>query len=168
MLYPDDRFHRVTDISVDYLREKGVRYLVLDVDNTLTTHGHPVPADGVKEWLHLMQTNGISPVILSNNRPERVEPFAKSLNLPCVADGRKPLCGGFERCRALFECQKKEMALVGDQLLTDVWGAHRYGIPALLVEPIEPEKMWFFRCKRLFERMLMRVWSRRAQKKERS
>ena len=165
MLYPDDSFHRVTDIGAGYLREKGIAYLALDVDNTLAISEHPAPADGVEDWLRSLAENGIQAVILSNNRPERVKPFAKRLGLPYVANGMKPLGRGFERCRRLFGCQKSEMALVGDQLLTDIWGARWYGVRAILVEPIELEDVWYFRCKRIIERILMRSWKQEGQKR---
>ncbi len=163
MLYPDDRFHRVTDISIGYLRKKGIAFLALDVDNTLAVSEHPSPADGVESWLDSLAGSGIQAMILSNNRAERVKPFAKRLGLPYVANGLKPLSRGFERCRRLFGCRKSEMALVGAQLLTDVLGARWYGIRAILVDPIEMEDIWYFRCKRAVERMLLRGWKQEGK-----
>lgn len=65
--------------------------LLLDIDNTLTTHDNPVPAAGVEAWVAGMQAAGISLCLVSNNHPPRVEPFAKRLGLDFVCEGKKPL-----------------------------------------------------------------------------
>lgn len=39
LFYPTIYRRRITDITLDDLEELGVRGLLLDVDNTLTTHG---------------------------------------------------------------------------------------------------------------------------------
>ncbi|MCI8441846.1 MAG: YqeG family HAD IIIA-type phosphatase [Provencibacterium sp.] len=163
MFYPTYHFRSVCDISPEFLLEKGLRRLVLDVDNTLTTHNHPQPGKGVARWLKQLQESGISVIILSNNDTKRVEPFAALLDLPFEADGAKPLTSGYERCRRRFGCEKREMAAIGDQLLTDIWGGWRYGIATLLVDPIEPEVGWFFRLKRALERQMMKSYHRKGR-----
>lgn len=163
MFYPTYHFHSVCDISPGFLRKRGVALLVLDVDNTLTTHNHPQPGLGIAGWLQALKESGIDAVILSNNDAQRVRPFAALLDLPFEADGKKPLIGGYERCRRRFGCNKGEMAAVGDQLLTDIWGGWRYGIATILVDPIEPEGFWFFKCKRAVERWMMRCYEKKGR-----
>ena len=41
----------VCAITPEMLRDMGIRGLLLDIDNTLTTHDNPVPAPGVMEWV---------------------------------------------------------------------------------------------------------------------
>ena len=48
-------FRRVTDITPEILKKLNIRGLILDLDNTLTTHDNPRPADGVLEWIDLMK-----------------------------------------------------------------------------------------------------------------
>ena len=69
----------VCDITPQLLEKLGVCGLLLDIDNTLTTHDNPVPAAGVEAWVAGMQAAGISLCLVSNNHPPRVEPFAKRL-----------------------------------------------------------------------------------------
>ena len=52
---PDYRFRRAWDIPPEWLRDKGITVLLLDVDNTLTTHDNPDVADGVHGWLARMR-----------------------------------------------------------------------------------------------------------------
>ena len=55
--------------------------MILDVDNTLSTHHGMVLCDGLQNWLDTMRKNGIKLVILSNSTKKRVKPFAEKIDL---------------------------------------------------------------------------------------
>lgn len=118
--YPDERRRRITEIEPAALAARGIRGIILDVDNTLTTHDNPRPAPGVLEWLERTRGAGLRLIVLSNNHPERVSPFAGMLGLAFEADGKKPLPGGFLRACAHMGLSPRETAAVGDQIFTDV------------------------------------------------
>ena len=92
---PDLSFRKTVDIKPEFLKKLGIKGLILDVDNTLTTHDNPVPAEGIAEWLENMKKSGIKLIIVSNNHPERVKPFADPLGLDYVSDSGKPLKKGY-------------------------------------------------------------------------
>ncbi|MGN0579350.1 MAG: YqeG family HAD IIIA-type phosphatase [Ruminococcus sp.] len=144
-------FRRVTDITPEILKKLNIRGLILDLDNTLTTHDNPRPADGVLEWIDLMKREGIRLMIVSNNHPPRVRPFAEMLGLPFVSEGKKPLTKGFKEAAAKIKLPRESIAAVGDQIFTDVLGANLMGIKMLYVVPIEHEKTMFFKVKRKLE-----------------
>ncbi len=145
-------FRKASDITPQKLRELGIKGLILDLDNTLTTHDNPVPADGILEWLDCMKKNNIRLMIVSNNHPPRVKPFADMLGLDFVSEGRKPLTKGFREASQKMNLPKNQLAAVGDQIYTDVLGANLYGIKMLYVQPIEHEKTNFFKFKRKMEK----------------
>lgn len=145
-------FKRTVDITPDILAKLGVRGLILDLDNTLTTHDNPVPGEGVLEWLDLMKKHGIRLMIVSNNHPPRVKPFADMLGLPFVSEGKKPLTKGFKEARKRMKLPMNTLAAVGDQIYTDVLGAWLFGIKMFYVDPIEHEKTAFFKVKRACEK----------------
>jgi len=163
MLFPKKKVHRVTDISVGYLRKQGVRGLILDIDNTLTTHDNPIPSDGVAHWLNTMRENDIKMIVLSNNHGPRVEPFAKILGLDYISEGKKPLTDGFKRCASALNLQKQELCIIGDQIFTDVLGGNLYGCHSILVEPIQPESTRFFRFKRAMEKIVLRFYREKGE-----
>ena len=150
----DFAFRRTVDIEPGFLNEHGIKGLILDVDNTLTTHDHPTPAEGIVEWIRKMKNCGIRLMILSNNREERVRPFAELLDLPFVSDGAKPMKKGYITAMKRMRLRAAETAAVGDQLFTDIWGANLAGIRSIYVSPIEPEgkKERFIRFKRVLEK----------------
>jgi predicted HAD superfamily phosphohydrolase YqeG len=55
---------------------------------------------------------------------------------------------------------KKNTALMGDQIFTDVLCAHTMGIRAILVPPIKDKTNLFFRFKRLLERPFIRKYAK--------
>lgn len=142
----------VCNLTPELLNKFGVKGLLLDLDNTLTTHDNPVPAKGVLEWIELMKRNDIKMYIVSNNHPPRVEPFAEMLGLPFVSEGKKPLSKGFREAMEYMGLKKNELAAVGDQIFTDVLAANWFGVKCIYVAPIEHEKTNFFKFKRKMEK----------------
>ncbi len=147
----DIALRTVSQITPKLLKENNIKGLLLDVDNTLTTHDNPRPADGVMEWIALMKSNGIKMMIVSNNHYERVKPFADMLGLDFVSDGKKPLSSGFNRAQKKMEIPFSELAVVGDQIYTDILGANLRRVKSIYVVPIELEKKGFLHFKRKIE-----------------
>lgn len=157
LFYPTIYRRRITDVTAEDLRRLGARAVLLDVDNTLTTHDAPDLDTAVRAWLTAMQNEGFMLIIVSNNRVERVEPFACSIGLPFVAHGRKPLPTGYKAAAAALDIPLRECIAVGDQIFTDVLGANLAKIPSILLEPIQPEvEQKFIVFKRKMERLLMK------------
>jgi HAD superfamily phosphatase (TIGR01668 family) len=149
-------FKSVTDIKIDFLKEKNIKGLILDLDNTLTTHNNPHPAEKVTDWIEDMKNSGIKMMIVSNNNAERVIPFAQNLGLDFVPNGRKPLATGFKKAQAIMNIQFSEIAIVGDQIFTDILGANLKRVRTIYVHPIELESGFFFKIKRFLEKPFIR------------
>ena len=149
---PTKTFDSILQVTPEVLREMSVTALILDIDNTMTTHDNPVPLEGLDKWLESMRQSGIKMMIVSNNYSERVTPFAELLGLDFVPRGAKPLTKGYKEAAARLGVPKSSICTIGDQLFTDILGAKLFGIKSILVEPIEPERTLFFRIKRALER----------------
>ena len=67
LLKPTLKLEKITDISVELLNKFNITALILDVDNTLSTHHGMILCDGLQNWLDTMRKNGIKLVILSNS-----------------------------------------------------------------------------------------------------
>lgn len=145
-------FNDVTEITADFLYAHNIKGLILDLDNTLTTHNNPTPPQSSLDWLDKMKKSGIKMMIVSNNSAERVTPFAKALGLHFVPNGKKPLTFGYTQAIKEMGIHKKNIAAVGDQIFTDILGSNLKGIRSLFVFPIEPETSLPFRFKRACEK----------------
>lgn len=134
MLFNSTTAVRTVDcISVQLLEHYNIKGLILDLDNTLTTHDNPIPAQNVDRWLDEMRKNNIKMMIVSNNHYERVKPFADNLGLEFVCEGKKPLSKGFNEAQKRMGIPFENIAAVGDQIFTDILGANLRRIKSIYV-----------------------------------
>lgn len=155
MFKPTYVFDKVGEITPEFLHKKQIKGLLLDLDNTLTTHNNPVPPQSSLDWLDKMRAAGIRLMIVSNNHAPRVTPFAEQLGLEFVSEGKKPLTFGYTRAIKRLGLEKRNVAAVGDQIFTDVLGSNLKGIRSIFVFPIEPETSLPFRFKRAIEKAFL-------------
>lgn len=153
---PHIKRERIADITVEDVKSLGVNALLLDVDNTMSTHGGQVLTDGLTEWLSLMHENGIKLIVLSNARKSRVEPFAEKIGLPFIHLGLKPLPFGYFRAAKAVGEKRKNVAIVGDQLFTDMLGGFLSGTKKILLTPILLEDKPSFIIRRKIERIFLK------------
>lgn len=158
LLKPKIKLERVTDITVEILKKYNITSLILDVDNTLSTHHGQVLTDGLSDWLVYMKENGIFLTVLSNSKEKRVKPFAEKINLDYISLGLKPLPFGFRRAMKRFGLKRKQTAIVGDQIFTDILGGNLVGICTILLTPIKLETTRGFRFKRWLERIVFKLY----------
>lgn len=165
VFFPTIYRRRITDVTAADLHRLGAKAVLLDVDNTLTTHDAPDLTDGVKGWLAARQAEGFTLLIVSNNRAERVAPFADKIRLPYYAHARKPLPFGFCAAAKQAGVNRKECVVIGDQLFTDMLGANLAGIPSVLLEPIKMEtEQKFIVFKRKIEKPMLNSRRQRRRK----
>ena len=160
-LQPDYYIPHITGVTLEFLRRHGIRGLILDVDNTLTTHDDPTPHPDIAAWLDGMRQAGVGMMIVSNNTEERVRPFAEILGLPYVVDGKKPGTDGMRRAaEKLGGLRPEETAVIGDQIFTDILGANLCGMRSVLLDPLSPDPSATVRFKRSLEGFLRPHYTR--------
>lgn len=165
LFYPTAFEPRITAVTAQELQKMGIRGLLLDVDNTLTTHGSQEVDPAVLQWLQEMRGAGLSLTIVSNAKRRRVEPFAARLGLESIAMACKPLPIGFWRAANQLGLSRRECLVIGDQTFTDIVGARLGGMRCIQLDPILLEEGWTFRLKRWLERKLRRRYERRAARR---
>ena len=139
LITPEYVFQDVTHITPEWLAEKGIRALVLDIDNTLTADRSQELPDEVAQWLADLRTAGIGLTIVSNGAEKRVRPFAEKLGLAYLYRAAKPLPFALMVAQHRMGVKHRQMAMVGDQLYADRMVAALYGIPGLMVIPRGPD-----------------------------
>ena len=72
-----------------------------------------------------------------SNNEERVKPVAKILEVPFIANSKKPKKEAFDKAIDLLKSTKNNTAMIGDQMMSDIKGANSYGIYSILVKPID-------------------------------
>ena len=155
ILLPDIKLERITDISIQLLNKFDIKALLLDVDNTMSTHHGTVLTEGLTEWIAKMQQGDIKLCVLSNSKEKRVAPFAQKIGLQYISLGLKPLPTGYLRGVNRLKEKRKNVAIVGDQMFTDVLGGRAVGVKTILLTPIKPEDGWSFKIRRRLEKNII-------------
>jgi hypothetical protein len=151
---PDLRFASVEQIDVATLASRGITGLLADLDGTLVGDRQDEVPRSVAAWVDGLRTAGIDVCIVSNSGPARVAPVAAALDLPYVAHAAKPLRRGIDAGLRVLARPANDVALVGDQLFTDVWGGRRSRLLTILVAPRSADQALLTRLKRPLERLV--------------
>lgn len=165
ILYPKKYLQNVTEIKLEFLKENEIKGLILDIDNTLINFDKDI-LKGAQQWCETNKKNGIKMCILSNtNKVEKVENVAKELDLPYIYFAKKPCKSGFLKAKKLLGLEEKNIAVVGDQIFTDVIGANRCKMYSILTKPIDKRDILATRIKRPLENLVIKIYLKREAKK---
>lgn len=133
---PKGFVENIFHIQPSHLNDRGIKGIIIDLDNTLVAWDCLDATAEIIDWLAAIQQAGVRVVIVSNNNEARVQRFAEPLQIPFIAKANKPLGGAFKRALKQLGTKKAETVVVGDQLLTDIFGGNRQKIHTILVNPV--------------------------------
>lgn len=144
-LYPNSYFNKVEEISIEFLIKQKIKLLILDVDNTLIDIDQNI-SDEKRKWVLELQGQGFLLYILSNtNNEKKVKRVSEKLNnIPYKYFAKKPLKFGFKKIQKEVNIPSEKIAVIGDQIFTDVLGGNRCNMYTILVEPVNKEKDYFY------------------------
>ncbi|MDP4109333.1 MAG: YqeG family HAD IIIA-type phosphatase [Bacillota bacterium] len=167
-LLPDFIFDSVRDISPAMLSEMGVKAVLCDLDSTLmSVKSSEIPKENAR-WVQSVKDEGIVFMILSNNsREERVAKACETLKVSYIHLARKPLSGGYRAAIGKLSLKPSEIAMVGDQIYTDVLGANLLGMVTILVQSLDLD-LFYIRARRLLEEPAISRAKKIINRRERS
>lgn len=166
LFLPDYMFDRFSDITPEFLQSIGVRTVLVDIDNTLAPYEAPDPNARVIKWFEDLRAAGIRAALMSNNDAARVKRFNQSLHLPAYFDCKKPSTKSYLDVLNRLKCDRADTCVIGDQIFTDVLAGKRLGLRAILVPPIQDQKTFFFRFKRIMEKPFIYYFKRQQVRKQ--
>lgn len=152
---PDFYYENISCINLDVLKEKGIKYVICDVDNTLDSHNVPRPSDKAVAFLKKLEDYGFTVCIISNGRHERVKEYLSDYSLEYIAKAGKPLKKSYIKAMKKIGADANSCAFIGDQIFTDILGANIMGLTSILVTPIEQYENAFFYLKRALEKIVI-------------
>lgn len=141
-LIPDVILKRLTELTPELLSARGVSFLMMDFDNTIVPYTTDVPTEPMRAWLEQMKSSNIRLCVVSNSKRPRVVTFCKAYGLDCITHAKKPFQKGISECLMRFHLRPSQVALVGDQIYTDVLGANCAGLTSILVSAIDNHTIW--------------------------
>lgn len=160
---PSSYVKDIYEIDPIELNKQGIKGIITDLDNTLVAWNVAHATDEVKQWFQKMAEHDIKVTIMSNNNEDRVKIFADPLKMSYVASAKKPLTKAFKKVAKQMNLKKEEVAVVGDQVLTDVLGGNRAGFHTILVVPIVQTDAKITKFNRKIERRIMNYMRKKGQ-----
>lgn len=157
-LLPDLCLPGYAALTPEFCLTHGFTHIVSDIDNTLVTYDDAEPTEELRVWLNMMQGNGITIAFLSNNKPQRVERFNRSLGYIAYANAKKPFSKVLRTILEEWQCAPESTLFLGDQLLTDAACGKGAGLYTVIVPPIHDRTDWFHRMKRQIEKPYIRKY----------
>ncbi len=155
LLRPASQVQSVYAIDLRLLEARGIRGMILDLDNTIVPWGTWSATPELAAWIAAARDAGFRLCIVSNNAGPRVRHLAAALGLPAVAAALKPGRAALLRALRLLGTTPATTALVGDQLFTDILGGNRLGLHTILVRPQSGREFPLTRLVRLAERLVL-------------
>lgn len=153
-LVPDQRLDSIFDIDPHHLKAQGIRGIITDMDNTLVPWSDRTVHPRLAEWFTTLKEMGFKLFIVSNNSRDRGGQLALELDIPAIWYAVKPRRRAFRKAIEEMELLPEEVAVVGDQIFTDVLGGNRLGLYTILVTPISEKEFIWTKLMRMLEKLI--------------
>ncbi len=157
VIKPKERLASVLELTPEWLRSRELSGVIADLDNTLLPYGEEgAPPTQVLQWLESLRGEGIPVYLVTNAGPLRTNRWAAKLDIPAVGMAAKPLPFAYHRAIRGMGLMPGRVAVVGDQLFTDILGGNWVGAYTVLVSPISDSELLYTRIVRRLERTFLR------------
>ena len=155
-------YNNIYDINYNKLKDIGIKTLIFDLDNTLGLISDGECPEKTKELINKLKKDFFI-VICSNNTRRRLKPYLEDLGVDGTSWSMKPFIHGLIIIKRKYKLKKKEMVLIGDQLVTDIFAGNKFRIKTILVDPlgIKDMKITFFNRK--LENLIVRIYTKRGK-----
>lgn len=151
----------IFEIDYNKLRKQGITCLIFDLDNTLGLIEHEKCPLKTKKLLKELQKDFLI-LISSNNTKKRIAPYLKDLGIGGVAFSLKPSTKGLRKIKKHYNLKKKEMVMIGDQIVTDILSGNRYKIMTILVDPLGEKDLRITGLNRKIEARIIKYYKKRG------
>lgn len=155
-LYPKLYVANLFQINLDDLKQRGIKAIFFDIDNTIVPWDSHQLAPEIETWFRDVCNHGFKVCFVSNNNEQRVSTLCCSLQVPGVHRAAKPRRKGLRQALALLETDIHEAAFVGDQIFTDVLAGNRLGLYTILVEPLLGKEFIGTKINRQLEKLVLK------------
>ena len=157
-LKPDMYKKSIYDINYNKLKEKGIKYLFFDLDNTIISYQDTTPDEKALKLFEDLKNMGFVCYLFSNSHSDRLMKVKDVLNIDVYYSSMKPLNKNYKK--VLKKYNKDECAFIGDQIMTDVIGAKRNKFFIIFVDRINDKEPIYTKFWRFFEGFILRKYKK--------
>ena len=151
----------IFDINYQKLKKEGIKCLIFDLDNTLGLISNKRCPDETKELIKKLKKDFLV-LISSNNNNRRLKPYLEELDINGVAWSMKPSIRGLLKIKLKYKLHKKEMCIIGDQIVTDILAGNRFRIKTILVDPLGEKDLKITALNRIVEAKIVKHYEKKG------
>lgn len=139
--------------TIDYskLLSKGIKCILYDLDNTIVASKSSQPTEKAKDLFTGLKQKGFKIIIFTNSPKFRLKTFTEYFGVDGVSSAGKPFTRKLKKLLFKYNYKPSEVAIIGDQLMTDVKVGKKVGITTILINPISDDEIIFTKFNRFFE-----------------
>ncbi len=156
-MYQKDIYH----INYELLKDAGIKCIIFDLDNTLGLISHKRCPDETRVLIKKLKKD-FDIVICSNNNTKRLKPYMEELDVDGVSWSMKPSIKALIKIKRKYKLKKKEMCIIGDQIVTDIFAGNRYKIKTILVDPMGVKDLKITALNRIIENYIVNRYGKRG------
>jgi len=158
---PDMYQKSIYTINYKKLKKNGIKCLLFDLNNTLASYEVDYPDNKLRELFFELERD-FKVIIISNSPKNRVRPFKEKLNVDSAFNSKKPFKKKYKKIMSLYGFKDTEIAVVGDELITDILGGNRMGFTTILVNGLSELEPFHTRVIRKFERKIIKKLNKKG------
>jgi uncharacterized protein len=137
-------FVALSDIKLDWLVERGIAGLILDLDNTIVSEDDKYLSPFVEDWINQLKKHDFQMFLVSNGtRKDRFSYWKTRLSISGICKARKPFSKGFKEAMKSMNLDKSQVVVIGDSLHTDILGARILNLTTIQVASLPHAKRWW-------------------------
>ena len=142
---------------IDYkkLKKIGIKVLLFDFDNTLIEKGNYLIDDKTTKLFKELKKQFNIYIVSNSLNKSKLKKISGILNVPYIKDSRKPFKKGFKKLK-LKDIKPEQIAMIGDQVITDVLGSNRMRYFSILIDPINNDEWLLTRINRIIENIILK------------
>lgn len=161
MFKPNLYISKFNVLTSDMLKKNHCHVLLCDIDNTLIPHDQKEASQEAITFLNQLHNDKITIVLISNNNEKRVSHFMKDLAHVYYPSAKKPLKYTYKKIMNDLQCNQNEVAIMGDQLLTDILGGNRMGFYTILTKPLVERDLKITKFNRILENWIYKRFAKK-------
>ncbi len=144
--------------TVDYskLLARGIKCILFDLDNTIVPPFNNEISQKAKDLITGLKQKGFKIILFTNSPQIRLKRFKNSLGVDGVSSACKPFTRKLRKLLNDYGFSENEVAIIGDQLMTDIKVGNKVGITTILVNPVSEKDFILTKIHRFSERRKMK------------
>lgn len=156
---PDIYKKNIFDINYLKLKDKGIKCLIFDLDNTLALIDSTKVEDKVKELIAKLKKDFLI-IIVSNSPKKRVSLFGKDLGVDYYPFALKPNIRTLKKIKSKYKLESSSIAIIGDQFITDMGYGYKGKITKIYVDPLATKDLKITNINRYLEDKIMSKYNK--------